>query len=1040
MALVDGISTPISELPLLKVALLNARFSRHHKTLANVKPTVSPAPLQMANPSSWVPHVEAFVDSSRPSNQQVHLLSSRSNPLSSDASLDAITALVKKDILTIEELVRGMELYLTTSDNVLRARGILLLAELVTRLILKPLDNATIHSLIGFFTSRLADWQALRGALIGCLALLRRKSSVGKVLTSDARILAKSYLQNLQVQSLAQHDRKGGDLIYGICEAIDEEKDPHCLLLTFHLVEVLGRLFPDPSGPLAGYARDLFEILGRYFPIYFTHTKPDELDIKRDDLSVALMNPYPQHAFSSTPFFEPFAIPLLLEKLSSSLPLAKLDSLKYLNNCILHYGADRMLKHANAIWSSLREVIFASSQEPLSLLASELLADVTAPENEVAKGALLCLQRLMFQLGASGDNMFVGLIIDDKELETVFSYFITGNNYKDSTAESKQKLYAVASVLSVSTKVSSVCCSRVFQKYFPHLMDTLGISSMASSNCISNGNYVLTKRTNTGALYLCVELLAACKVLAASSEGVSPQSPSGKETWFCFLQKFSGPLVDALGSMLANTGSQGAEEADVLCAVKGLQILATFPESFVLTSNAVYENILTILVSIVIRRWDEKFLWKLALKALTQIGTSIEKFDDSQKGKSYANIVVEKIISLLSFDDSDAYLPLKLEAICDIGTMGLHFMLKVVQGLEKAISTNFAVASVDGNVKFDEHGGFEEVAMRFVINIWDLLDNSTTFNIGAKGQESMLSGVVELDGSNCTQNLISLPSRDEWLISLFASVVIALHPQTPLPEVRVVVEFFWMFMLLKGHIPAAQALGSVINKWGIKVKTTEASNSFSLEEAVDVILNMGPQSFVDNNPSRQCDSFYGSMDIAHSLHAIVCSNFLVQTNAIVGMSWIGKGLAMRGHEKVKEITMLLLKCVMLDCKTRTMALQQDVLEGTAGQETQLLARAAADAFHVLLGDSEVIPLLLNGIAVLSLDVLNKDLIYSLLLVLSGILMNENDKGSSMVLQAISKALDDPKRSVRQEAARCRQAWLEELPWLGIKDLPEAAEL
>ena len=27
-----------------------------------------------------------------------------------------------------------------------------------------------------------------------------------------------------------------------------------------------------------------------------------------------------------------------------------------------------------------------------------------------------------------------------------------------------------------------------------------------------------------------------------------------------------------------------------------------------------------------------------------------------------------------------------------------------------------------------------------------------------------------------------------------------------------------------------------------------------------------------------------------------------------------------------------------------------------------------------------------------------------------------------VLQAISKALDDPKRAVRQEAVRCRQAW------------------
>lgn len=53
-----------------------------------------------------------------------------------------------------------------------------------------------------------ADWRALRGALVGCLALLRRKPSAGSVTASDAKAAAQSYLQNLQVQSLGQHDRK----------------------------------------------------------------------------------------------------------------------------------------------------------------------------------------------------------------------------------------------------------------------------------------------------------------------------------------------------------------------------------------------------------------------------------------------------------------------------------------------------------------------------------------------------------------------------------------------------------------------------------------------------------------------------------------------------------------------------------------------------------------------------------------------------------------------------------------------------------------
>lgn len=53
-----------------------------------------------------------------------------------------------------------------------------------------------------------ADWKALRGALVGCLALMRRKSTAGMVTSTDAKAAARCFLQDLQVQSLGQHDRK----------------------------------------------------------------------------------------------------------------------------------------------------------------------------------------------------------------------------------------------------------------------------------------------------------------------------------------------------------------------------------------------------------------------------------------------------------------------------------------------------------------------------------------------------------------------------------------------------------------------------------------------------------------------------------------------------------------------------------------------------------------------------------------------------------------------------------------------------------------
>lgn len=59
------------------------------------------------------------------------------------------------------------------------------------------------------------------------------------------------------------------ELISLILDAIDGEKDPRCLMLTFYIAEALMRIIPDQSG--ASFSAELFEILSCYFPIYFTH-------------------------------------------------------------------------------------------------------------------------------------------------------------------------------------------------------------------------------------------------------------------------------------------------------------------------------------------------------------------------------------------------------------------------------------------------------------------------------------------------------------------------------------------------------------------------------------------------------------------------------------------------------------------------------------------------------------------------------------------------------------------------------------------------
>ncbi|XP_062103207.1 MMS19 nucleotide excision repair protein homolog [Humulus lupulus] len=442
--------------------------------------------------------------------------------------------------------------------------GTLLLVEVLGRLTSKPLGSAIIHSLIGFFTDRLADWRALRGALVGCLALLRRKSDVGVVSTTDAKAVAEVYLKTLQVQSLGQHDRKlcfqllecvlecypievasvDELLLYGICEAVDGEKDPHCLLQAFGIIRALIRLFPDPNGPLENFSGELFETLSSYFPIHFiTHPKGEDTDVKRDDLVRALMV-----AFSSTPLLEPYVIPLLLEKLSSFLPSSRLvDSLTYLSYCSLKYGADRMAKHAGAIWSSINSEMSTSVKKPTEAVTSESINGLGFQENEIATEALVLLGKVVLQ----NNDLYLSLILDDEDISSIFNIITSYRSYNNIPLEGKERLHVVGRILFITSRTSIVSCNRVLETFFPRLVEILERNS-------SRDHFL-----NFGALYLCVELLAACRDLIVDSGELASNSISTHEACYCIIRNYFDSLIHILCSTLVATTNEAVHDVDI---------------------------------------------------------------------------------------------------------------------------------------------------------------------------------------------------------------------------------------------------------------------------------------------------------------------------------------------------------------------------------------------------------------------------------------------------------------------------------------------
>lgn len=212
---------------------------------------------------------------------------------------------------------------------------------------------------------------------------------------------------------------------------------------------------------------------------------------------------------------------------------------------------------------------------------------------------------------------------------------------------------------------------------------------------------------------------------------------------------------------------------------------------------------------------------------------------------------------------------------------------------------------------------------------------------------SLLLPLSNLEALQSIPHISDLSCKDEWLISLFASVVIALRPQTAIPDVGALIRLFTVF-LLKGHLPAAQALASMINKWPTNISRPELLSTYKLEETINAVLQ-NLLAILSSSPLKDC-IIVNDYDDCYSFSS-ACS---FQVHGVVGLAWIGKSLLMRGHERVKEIAMLLLKYLLSNQDVMTTLVHMDESEKVNGQDVDShLTRAAADAFHILLSDSEV---------------------------------------------------------------------------------------
>ncbi|KAK9916671.1 hypothetical protein WJX75_005534 [Coccomyxa subellipsoidea] len=405
-------------------------------------------------------------------------------------SLNVISGQFEAGQLTVLDLVKALAEVLISTDDATRTRGALLLAEVVGS-VPGSVDSAQdMHHLAVFFASRISDWPSLRPALKGCLSLLQQRDELRpRCAPADAIEIMRALL-DVNVRSLTVADRQlclqllltliegyGSDLVgaslsllEGAAAALDGERDPRCLLAGFSAIQSLATLYAQsgdaPAKELQEHAEEVVDVLGCYFPIVYTPPAQAKGKVTREELVSGV-----EQALSAAPAFAQYVLPMLLEKLSSSLRQAQEDALSALAACTRGYGAAAMEQYLPKIWETLHNVLTATV-EP------DLASEDKIKAKELAGKAQVCLRECARSLTAEGSMQLVDLVLDDgimcDLLDDVADAGQRGG-FAGASRRSQAALPVLAAVAGSSPLGSSTVCQRL-------LVSLIRLTESAQSN------------------------------------------------------------------------------------------------------------------------------------------------------------------------------------------------------------------------------------------------------------------------------------------------------------------------------------------------------------------------------------------------------------------------------------------------------------------------------------------------------------------------------------------------------------------------------
>ncbi|XP_046385484.1 MMS19 nucleotide excision repair protein homolog isoform X2 [Ischnura elegans] len=370
------------------------------------------------------------------------------------ACCHGIASDIQLKTLLFVDLIDKLRFALTDQDPQVRCRGTQVLACVLQSMPLDFLQEDELHYISTFLSDRLKDHHSVIPAVLqGILAIVAmrhlpdeapvlimttmfREISCQSQLHSERKVIY-SILNTLTLNKSDDLKKMGPDLIAGVIQFIDGERDPRNLLFLFNMLPVFVETFP--LGHLTG---EVFDVMSCYFPVDFSPPANDPNAVRREDLANSLA-----HCLVAIPPFAEYCLPLLMEKLDSSVRVAKLDSLHVLEEACLKFSVEDMETHLKFLWKSILKEILPGT------------------DKDVQDAAIPVLKALIRKLSADAVDKDQSKLLIELLTQTI------GASQNFLSEVDSTLFVSAAKMLLASARASSFSCHFIITRVLPELIE-----------------------------------------------------------------------------------------------------------------------------------------------------------------------------------------------------------------------------------------------------------------------------------------------------------------------------------------------------------------------------------------------------------------------------------------------------------------------------------------------------------------------------------------------------------------------------------------